>query len=44
MEKKYTYVNDIYEHGTFDEKIGETFELYYDTTNPNKVTKKEKLK
>lgn len=37
--KKYIYVNDYYEEGNFDDKLGNTFELYYDKSNPNKVVK-----
>lgn len=40
--KKYIYVNDTYEEGTLDDKLGDTFELYYAKSNPNKVAKKEK--
>ena len=39
--EKYIYVSDIYEKGTLDDKIGDTFELYYEKSNPNKVVKKE---
>lgn len=39
--EKYIYVNDTYEEGTLDDKLGDTFEVYYEKSNPNKVSKKE---
>lgn len=39
--EKYIYVSDIYEEGTLADKLGDTFELYYEKSNPNKVSKKE---
>lgn len=39
--EKYIYVNDTYEKGSFENKLGTTFELYYEKSNPSKVSKKE---
>ena len=37
---KYLYVNNYFEKGTLNDKLGDTFELYYDEQNPNKSIKK----
>lgn len=40
--QKYIYVNSIYEKGKIDDKIGDTFKVYYEKNNPNKVINAEK--
>lgn len=39
--EKYIYEEEGYQKGKIDDKIGNTFELYYDEQNPSKTIKKE---
>ena len=40
-DEKYLFINDIYINGNLEDNIGETFEIYYDKTNPLIAVKKE---
>ncbi len=40
--QKYVYVSDQYEDGNLNDNLGNTFDLYYNKNNPNKVSKKDK--
>ena len=37
--QKYIYVSDYFEKGTLDKNLNKTFNLYYDSNNPNVVSK-----
>ncbi len=37
--EKYIYVNKYYEKGTLNNVLGDTFEVYYDKSDPNKAIK-----
>jgi len=39
--EKYIYVKDLYIKGSLQENENKTFELYYDKSNPNKVSEKK---
>ncbi len=37
--QKYIYVSDYFENGTLDKNFNKTFDLYYDSNNPNVVSR-----